>query len=386
MKLFFSLVFIFFSTFLFQIQAQVLIEYPGGMSQFKWSTFSDSTNIQEYIKFRNEVFATLGAGFFTISGINIDKSQLIEIEKELALYKQEIKTDLRIDIEEAEAAIQFHWENIRSIENQIQAYAGLGVSVEDLEGITAVPMIGEAKVYRNAVWDLYQGDHEIVFNMVEKKDEDLYKALGGDDEAYARFISPYVKKYMEKIEGTAKGYFASLQSAYAGQAELNKNDVAKLIKMYSGSFKIYNCFNENFKNPEGEGQQALMGAIETWHTKQGLLGADSLIETYENYGMEANPEAIVISLWEFDDAPDEVKAKIGTFLRKDILNNEDFINTEDRKRLGARVKALVGLKYFGILNPEEEKMFNEAVKAGIIRNLGKGIKGDVLSSFDRPLP
>ena len=31
-------------------------------------------------------------------------------------------------------------------------------------------------------------------------------------------------------------------------------------------------------------------------------------------------------------------------------------------------------------------MFNEAVKAGIIRNLGKGIKGDVLSSFDRPLP
>ena len=385
MKLFFSLVFIFFSTFLFQIQAQVLIEYPGGMSQFKWSAFSDSTNIQEYIKFRNEVFATLGAGFFTISGINIDKSQLIEIEKELALYKQGIKTDLRVDIGEAEKAIQLHWKNIISIEKQIQAYAGLGVSVEDLEGITVAPMIGDAKAYRDAVWDLYQGDHEIVFNMVEKKDEDLYKALGGDDEAYAQFISPYVKKYTEKIEGTAKGYSASLQSAYAGKAELtelNKNDVAKLIKMYSGSLEIYNCFNENFKNPEKH-QKALMVAIETWHREQGLLGADSLIETYENYGMEANPGAIVMSLWDFDEAPDEVKAKIGTFLRKDILNNADFINTEDRKRLGARVNALVGLKYFGILNPEEEKIFNQAIEKGIII---QSSKGDSFLGFSRPLP
>ena len=150
------------------------------------------------------------------------------MDQELALYKQGIKTDLPVDIEEAEKAIRLHWENIRSIENQIQAYAGLGVSVEDLEGITAVPMIGEAKVYRNAVWDLYQGDHEIVFNMVEKKDEDLYKALGGDDEAYARFISPYVKKYMEKIEGTAKGYFASLQSAYDTESSFNTDDIASL--------------------------------------------------------------------------------------------------------------------------------------------------------------
>ena len=385
MKWFFSL-FLFFSSL--SLQAQVLIEYPINlnMDQFDWSAFSDSKNIQEYIDFRNETFDTLGAKFFTISGINIDKSQLIEIEKELALYKQEIKTDLRIDIEEAEKAIQFHWENIRSIENQIQTYAGLGVSVEGLEGITAVPMIGEAKVYRNAVWDLYQGDYKIVFNMVEKKDEGLYELLGGDDEAYARFILPYVEKYMEKIEGTAKDYFASLQSAYDTESSFNTDDIASLKEMYSGSLEIYNCFNENFKNPKGEGQQALMGAIETWHTKQGLLGADSLIKTYENYGMEANPGAVVRSLWEFDDAPDEVKAKIGIFLRKDILNNEDFINTEDRKRLGARVEALVGLKYLGILNPEEEKMFNEAIKAGIIRNLGKGIKGDVLSSFDRPLP
>ena len=137
MKWFFSL-FLFFSSL--SLQAQVLIEYPINlnMDQFDWSAFSDSKNIQEYIDFRNETFDTLGAKFFTISGINIDKSQLIEIEKELALYKQEIKTDLRIDIEEAEKAIQLHWKNIRRIENQIQAYAGLGVSVEDLEGITAV--------------------------------------------------------------------------------------------------------------------------------------------------------------------------------------------------------------------------------------------------------
>ena len=375
MKLFFSLVFIFFSTFLFQIQAQVLIEYPGGMSQFKWSAFSDSTNIQEYIKFRNEVFATLGAGFFTISGINIDKSQLIEIEKELALYKQEIKTDLRIDIEEAEEAIQFHWENIISIEKQIQAYAGLGVSVEDLEGITVAPMIGEAKAYRNAVWDLYQGDHEIIFNMVEKKDEDLYKALGGDDEAYAQFILPYVKKYTEKIEGTAKGYSASLQSAYAGKAELtelNKNDVAKLIKMYSGSLEIYNCFNENFKNPKGEGQQALMGAIETWHRDQGLLGADSLIETYEHYGMEANPHAIVSSLHEFREAPGEVKVKVGSFFR-DIWNDDTFKMGTDNIQKWAHINSLIGLKYLDTLNEGEEKVFNEFLEKEIIRAHPNGV-------------
>ena len=386
MKWFFSLLFIFFSSLSFQVQAQVLIPGPVfkyNFNQFNWLAFSSEENIQKHIDFSNQTLKLFGPGIRIITNLNLNKSDLIKLEQELALYKQGIKTDLRVDIGEAEKAIQFHWENIRSIENQIQAYAGLGVSVEDLEGITAVPMIGEAKVYRNAVWDLYQGDYKIVFNMVEKKDEDLYKALGGGDEAYARFILPYVEKYMEKIEGTAEGYFASLQSAYDTESSFNTDDIASLKEMYSGSLEIYNCFNENFKNPKGEGQQALMGAIETWHTKQGLLGADSLIETYENYGMEANPGAIVMSLWDFDDAPDEVKAKIGTFLRKDILNNEDFINTEDRKRLGARVNALVGLKYFGILNPEEEKIFNQAIEKGIII---QSSKGDSFLGFSRPLP
>ena len=384
MKLFFSLFFIFFSFLSLQTQAQVLIEYEiaQNMDQFDWSDFSNKEKVKEKIDFEKQIFKLLGPES-TITGLNIGKSDLIRLEQELELYKQGIKTDLRVDIGEAEEAIQFHWENIISIENQIQAYAGLGVSVEDLEGITVAPMIGEAKAYRDAVWDLYQGDHKIVFNMVEKKDEALYKALGENDEAYAQFISPYVEKYMEKIEGTAKDYFASLQSAYDTESSFNTDDIASLIEMYSGSLEIYNCFNENFKNPKGEGQQALMVAIETWHREQGLLGADSLIETYENYGMEANPGAIVMSLWDFDEAPDEVKAKIGTFLRKDILNNADFINTEDRKRLGARVNALVGLKYFGILNPEEEKIFNQAIEKGIII---QSSKGDSFLGFSRPLP
>ena len=372
MKLFFSLVFIFFFTFLFQIQAQVLIPYPGNLKQFNWSAFSNKASTQEHIDFRNTMFNAIGAGALTISYINIEKSQLAKLEQELALYKQEIKTDLRIDIEEAEEAIQFHWENIISIEKQIQAYAGLGVSFEDLEGITVAPMIGDAKAYRDAVWDLYQGDHEIIFNMVEKKDEDLYKALGGDDEAYAQFILPYVKKYTEKIEGTAKDYFASLQSAYDTESSFNTDDIASLIEMYSGSLEIYNCFNENFKNPKGEGQQALMGAIETWHRDQGLLGADSLIETYEHYGMEANPHAIVSSLHEFREAPGEVKVKVGSFFR-DIWNDDTFKMGTDNIQKWAHINSLIGLKYLDTLNEGEEKVFNEFLEKEIIRAHPNGV-------------
>ena len=369
MKWLFSLLFIFFSL---QTQAQVLIEYPINldMDQFNWSAFSNKANIQKQIDFENQIFKLLGPES-TITGLNIGKSDLIRLEQELEFYKRGIKTDLPVDIEKAEKAIRLHWENIRSIENQIQAYAGLGGSVEDLEEITAVPMIGEAKAYRNAVWDLYQGDHEIVFNMVEKKDEALYELLGGDDEAYARFISPYVEKYMEKIEGTAKGYFASLQSAYDTQSSFNTDDIASLKEMYLGSLEIYNCFNENFKNPEDH-QKALMRAIETWHTKQGLLGADSLIKTYENYGMEANPGAIVSSLHKFREAPSEVKVKVGSFFR-DIWNDDTFKMGTERRQKKTHIKSLIGLKYLDALDEEEEKAFNEFLEKGIIRAHPNGV-------------
>ena len=374
MKLFFSLVFIFFSFLWFQVQAQVLI--PGPVSkynfnQFNWLAFSSEENIKEHIDFRNEIFNALGARFTIISYLNIEKANLIKLEQELALYKQEIKTGLRVDIGEAEEAIQFHWENIISIENQIQAYAGLGVSVEISEGMTVAPMIGDAKAYRDAVWDLYQSDHEIVFNMVEKKDEDLYKALGGNDEAYAQFISPYVEKYMEKIEDTAKGYFASLQSAYDTQSSFNTDDIASLIEMYSGSLEIYNCFNENFKNPEKH-QKALMGAIETWHRDQGLLGADSLIKTYENYGMEANPGAIVSSLYQFREAPSEVKMKVGSFFRF-IWNDDTFKMGTERRQKKTHIKSLIGLKYLDTLNEGEEKVFNDFLEKEIIRAHPNGV-------------
>ena len=373
MKLFFSLVFIFFSFLSLQTQAQVLIEYPINlnMDQFNWLAFSSEENINKHIDFRNQTLKLFGSGIRTITNLNLNKSQLAKLEQELALYKQEIKTDFPVDIREAEEAIQSHWKNIRRIENQIQAYAGLGVSVEISEGMTAAPMLGDAKAYRDAVWDLYQSDHEIVFNMVEKKDEGLYKALGGNDEAYAQFISPYVEKYMEKIEDTAKGYFASLQSAYDTQSSFNTDDIASLIEMYSGSLEIYNCFNENFKNPEKH-QKALMGAIETWHRDQGLLGADSLIKTYENYGMEANPGAIVSSLYQFREAPSEVKMKVGSFFRF-IWNDDTFKMGTERRQKKTHIKSLIGLKYLDTLNEGEEKVFNDFLEKEIIRAHPNGV-------------
>ena len=114
-------------------------------------------------------------------------------------------------------------------------------------------------------------------------------------------------------------------------------------------------------------QQELMSSIQSWHTSQGLLGANSLIKTYENFGMASNPGAVTIELLGFYDAPVEVKEKIGVFLRNSILNNEEFIEVDDRQRLTARVNALIGLNSFGLATPEERGLFNKAIEQGIVR-------------------
>ena len=349
---------------LFQTQAQVLIEYPvyQNMDQFDWQTFNNNENIQEYINFRNKAFEDLGAKSFIIEGLNIDKLQLLKIEQELGLYKTGIKTGISFEeIGLAEEAIRLHWENINNIENQMQTYAGLmGVEV-----MSTVPMIGKIEDYYNGVWELYKGDYEVVFNMVEKKDEALYKALGANDEAYAEFISPSVKRYMGKIGGTAQAYFGSLETAYTGKTQFNERDVAKLIKMYLGSLEIYKCFQKNFQNPTGMNQQALMGAIESWHTQQGLLGADSLIETY-SYGIGFNPHATVKSLHKFKEAPNEVKIKVGSFFRN-VWNDDTFKMGTDQIQKWAHINSLIGLKYMNSLNVEEQKVFNELLEQGIIK-------------------
>ena len=131
-------------------------------------------------------------------------------------------------------AIALHWNNINSIENQIKAYAGLGGSVTVM---TTTPMVGKMEDYYKGMRELHKGDYKVVFNMVEKKDEALYKALGSNDEVYAGFIAPYVQRYMEKMGGTAEAYWGALQSAYEGKGEFKTTDVARLIEMYSNHLK-----------------------------------------------------------------------------------------------------------------------------------------------------
>ena len=137
--------------------------------------------------------------------------------------------------------------------------------------------------------------------------------------------------------------------------------------MYPNSLEIYKCFIKNFEESGGVYKQELMGSIEDWHTNQALLGANSLIETYNVYGEKSNPAAVVKELLGFYEAPDSVKERIGFFLRNDILNNEDYINTDNRKKLGARAYSLIGLNSFGIATPEERALFNKAIEQGIIK-------------------
>ena len=380
MKLFFSFIFLLFSSLSFHTQAQVFIEHEiiNNMDQFDWLAFSDKETIRSQIEHENEIFKLLGSGPNIISSLNIGKSDLIRLEQELELYKRGIKIGLPVDIGEAEEAIQLHWNSVNSIENQIKAYAGLGGSVEVMP---IAPMIGEAKDYYNGVWELHKGDHEIVFNMVEKKDEALYKALGANDEAYAEFIAPYVERYMGKMGGTAQAYYNSLGSGKS-KAEFRSSDVFHLVNMYANSVEIYKCFTKNFKSPVGMNQQGLMGSIQAWHTNQALLGANSIIEAYKTYGVETRPGAVTMRLFKFYEAPDSVKEKIGVFLRGDILNNEEFINTENGFKLKARVDALIGLNYLGVSIPEEQELYNKAVKQGIIRTH----KDNPHSFFGRPVP
>ncbi len=365
MKLLFSFVFLLFSSLSFQSQALVLVEGPPSefdFNQFNWEEFNNQA--EEYINIKNKIVNEIGFDFI-IPRINLDKLDLMRIEQELGLYKMGVKEGLSAEMIQAAAeAIALHWENVNSIENQIKARAGLAGGVVDV--ITA-PIVGEAKDYYNGVWELHKGDHEIVFNMVEKKDEALYKAFGGDDEAYVGFIAPYVERYMQKMGQTAQAYYDSFKSAGV-DVDTRTSDAYNLFNMYLNSAEIYNCFIKNFKSPVGEKQRMLMGSIYDWHTNQSLLGANSTIEAYKTYGIETRPNAVAYSLFKFYNAPIEVKEQIGTFLRENILNNEEFINSRERLILKARVNALIGLNYLGVATPAEQDLYDKAIEQGIIEH------------------
>ncbi|MCZ0932900.1 MAG: hypothetical protein OXJ52_07100 [Oligoflexia bacterium] len=391
MNLFFVFIFLIFSSILsIESQAQGFIPGPNleyDFSQFDWEVFSDPENVQEHIDSRRQTLEYVGpAGI--ILGLNIGKLDLVRLELELDLYKEGIKRGLSdYEIQQAEEAIRRHWENIRDIEAQIRGYAGLGVArAGDLEATIQGLQLGAidaAGDYRKDVWELYKGDHEVLFNMVEKTDKKLFSALDSNDEAYARMILPQVEEYTKKMGGLTQSYYNSLKSAYQqDKLNLGRDDIQILIDAHDNSFQIYKCFLKNFKNPEGEHQQALKGVIQDWHASQSFWGADSMIEAYKK-GIESNPLFVASELHKFISAPEEVKGMIAKFYRNDILNNQEFINTENRYKLGARVDALIGLKYFGLLNNEEEDLFERAISAGIIEKVGKG---NVYFGYNRPIP
>ena len=366
MKLFFSFVFLFFLSF--QTQAQVLIEPPINlnMDQFDWEAFTNKENIQEHIDNINRRFRTYGIK--ASIGIKWDMIDLVQIEQELELYKMGIKTGLSSErIQLADGAIAIHWEYVNNMENQIKTYAGLGGSV-DVRTMKQIRRIGED--YYNKTWELYEVDYETVFNMVNKEDPNLYKAFGSNDEDYAEFITPYVKRLLKKMQETAQTYYNSLGGELDYEIPLDRGylyrkttfksfNVAKLTDMYLNSLEVYNSFVKNFENPTGRHQKELMKAIEDWHAHIAFLGVDGWIDSYKIYGINLKPLAVITQLRKFSKAPMEVKEKIALFLRNDILNNEELMR-EYLFSLAARIDSLEILHFLGLATTEEIELYNIA--------------------------
>ena len=396
MRLISFFLFFFFSSFLsvhqVQAQAKVLLEYEVSqdMNLFDWRVFIEEGEIQEQIGLRDRRFYYFGAGRPVLRRLNFDKLHLVQIELELGLYKRGLKLGLSgEEIERAEEAIERHWESIVGIEGQIRYYAGVSEWPLDLEEDSSRPLFGKVEDYREGVWKLYEGDHEVLFSMVEKKYEGLYKDLEEDDEKYAELIRPSVGSYMKKIEDFSSLYHESLQSAYRGEISYDENDlytnnVLNLDKIYLGSLEIYDCFKKNFKDEVwGEHQEALKSEILSWHTKQSMWGVDGYIEPYRR-GFESNPWFITNELQNFKKAPLEVRERIAEFYRNNMLYNEGFINTDEKRKLGARVEALIGLKYLDLLTEEEQELFDRAVSAGVIELVDE--EDNVFWGESSPLP
>ena len=366
MRLLFSFVFLFFLSF--QAQAQSLIEYPIhlNMDEFDWEAFTNKENIQKHIDRRNRRFKIHGAKIITI---DLSKKDLVQIEQELELYKRGIKTGLSSEIIQlAEEAIALHRENVNSIENKINAYAGLGGSIDVL---VMEQINGTKPEFYKETWELSEAEHEIVFNMVNIEDKRLYEALGSNDEDYAEFIIPYVKRLLKKIQNTTEAYYNSLGGELDYEIPLGRGylyrettfksfNADNLIDMYSNSLEIYNSFVKNFENrPIGSHQKELMRVIEDWYVHQAFLAVDGWINSYKIYGIYLRPLAVIRQLRNFYEAPMEIKKMIALFLRNDILNNEELMR-EYLFSLDARIDALEILHSLGLATTEETELYNVA--------------------------
>ena len=385
MKVLFSFVFLFFLSF--QTQARNLIEHSirwNNMSEFDWEAFSNKENIQNHIDNRNEIFDSSGKSPIIFG---LDKIHLVRIEQELELYKRDIKKDLSSEtIQKTEQTIAFYWEYLNRMENQIKTHAGL-IGLASLADSVDTMTIKEAnkKKYYNGTWELYTQDYEIVFDMLEKKDQALYEDLGSNDEAYTEFIAPYVERYLQKMRETAQAYYNSLGGEVDYKIPLKSYNngtifrvylkkettfkdfnVTKLIDMYENSLELYNSFIKNFTKSTGEyhiqaHQKKLMRVIEGWYMEQSSLAAKARIEAYTTYGIDIRPNTITYGLGYFYDAPLEVKEEIALFLREDILNNEKFINTDDETLLRSRVNAIESLNDLNVATDEEVALY-KAIK------------------------
>ena len=75
---------------------------------------------------------------------------------------------------------------------------------------------------------------------------------------------------------------------------------------------------------------------------------------------------MTVTLQDYKDAPEDVKMTIADFYRK-IVTDEAIRNSPNKLERIAYTNSLIGLKYFGALNPEEETAFDQALDQGTIR-------------------
>ena len=313
-----------------------------------------------------------GSSVLYISYINTEKSNLVKIEKQLYRLEREGALSSTV-IDSAKDAVKAHHKNLTDIENQIRAYAGLTGEEAEIE------LDRDAKkFYYSGAWELYKSDHQLVFDLIEKTDENFYRAFKGNDEEYIGFITDYVEPYIKQSRASAHIYSNFLDESFTAGTGFNISYVGRLGQMYLRSLDMYNCALKNFQIDGGANQKGLIESIGNWHEEQSQLSADWLMEAYkidkgDNY---IHAYSAVANIRKFKSAPESTKAKVEDFLR-DIWHDESLKAATDRIARELPLEALIGLKEFGALNEEEEEAFNSAFDQGIIRDTGSNFYVDL---------
>ena len=227
-------------------------------------------------------------------------------------------------------------------------------------------------------WELYKSDHQLVFDFIEKTDENFYRAFKGNDEEYIGFITGYVEPYIEQSRESAQAYSNFLEKSFSAQADFNPSYIASLNQIYLRSLDMYNCALKNFQIEGGANQKGLIESIGNWHEDQSQLSASRLMEAYRIYEEDIrNSHAVVSNLDIYKSAPEGTKKDVENFLRE-VWNDESLKACKQiAEHREIPLEALIGLKEFGALNEEEEEAFNSAFDQGIIRDTGSNFYVDL---------